>query len=400
MTRSTIPGLEKIEGAKSLTFLALRVCQPIGPFYSAVIPARKLVEVCFFDIRGLSQRDDFADFMGIQRELDDGRVADISRYVRTVDPSFPTAIVISVDERCAEFEVLESDEDGTPKLVRMTLSNFPEPEPGSDPVLYRDIARVIDGQHRIAGLIGFDGLCFDLNVSIFVGVDIATQASIFSTVNLAQTKVNKSLVYDLYSYEKTRSPEKTCHEVASLLDRENRSPFYQRIKRLGVATDGRFGETLSQATFVKWLLPYISRDVLADRDASKRGKPFPTMPDRYREQLFLREFFVTDRDEVIADLMWNYFAAVAEKWEEAWGKTGRGWVLNKTAGYTGLMRFLKPCYYYLRGARGKAPTKQDFARVFEKIEISDAAFRSENIRPGTSGERYVFDLLMSSGALA
>jgi hypothetical protein len=48
------------------------------------------------------------------------------------------------------------------------------------------------------------------------------------------------------------------------------SPFKNRIKRLGVATDGRFGETLSQATVVKGILPYISDDPLEDRDRGKR----------------------------------------------------------------------------------------------------------------------------------
>ena len=83
---------------------------------------------------------------------------------------------------------------------------------------------------------------FEVNVAIFIGVDIADQAAIFSTVNLAQTKVNRSLVYDLFEYSKTRSPEKTCHDVAVLLDRVPESPFFEKIKRLGVATEGRFGE--------------------------------------------------------------------------------------------------------------------------------------------------------------
>lgn len=82
--------------------------------------------------------------------------------------------------------------------------------------------------------------------------------------------MNKSLAYDLFEYAKTRSPEKTCHEIVVALDKLSDSPFQGRIKRLGVATEGRFGETLSQATIVKGLLPYISKDPLSDRDAGKR----------------------------------------------------------------------------------------------------------------------------------
>ncbi len=390
--RVKIPGLELMEGRRSLTFYALKISQPIGDFYSAVIPADRLAEICYFDIRGLTQRDDFAEFMGIQRELDAKRVADIKRYVRTLDPSFPTAIVLAVDEHCATFEQVEISPGAAgerSRVVRMTLKNYPDRSEGLDPVLYRDIARIIDGQHRIAGLLGYSGPAFDLNVSIFVGADIATQASIFSTVNLAQTKVNKSLVYDLFSYAETPSPEKTCHEVAMVLDSEPKSPFYKRIKRLGVATEGRFTETLSQAAFVKGLIPYVSKDVLADRDAAKRGKPYPhaSHPD-----LILRPYFVEGKDEIIVDLLWDYFDAVKHRWPTAWDKTGRGWVLNKTAGYAGLMRLLKPCLAAL-SKKNSLPSRQDFDRLFAVSKLGDDAFESSNIRPGTSGEKYVFDLL-------
>lgn len=389
------------EDLRRISLYAFRVRQPIGDFYSAVVPSAKLVDICFFDIRGLTQREDFADFMGIQRELDRKRVSEIQRYVRTLDPSFPTAIVLAVDERCAvvEEDVCREMVDGPtqPQLVRLTLQNYPEPEEGLDPILFRDIARVIDGQHRIAGLIDYDGPPFDLNVSIFIGADIATQASIFSTVNLAQTKVNKSLVYDLFSYAHTRSPEKTCHDVSVVLDREPKSPFFKRIKRLGTVTDGRFGETLSQAAFVKGLIGYLSRDILADRDAGKRNRAFPKPEPRYAEQLIFREFFTSSRDEVIAGIMWNYFDAVREKWPIAWEKTGRGWVLNKTAGYAGLMRFLKPAYVAL-SANNELPTKADFLRIMSGIQVPDDAFMSEKIRPGTSGEKYVYELLMGGFA--
>jgi len=386
------------EDRKSFSIYAFRVRQPIGDFYSAVVSSQRLVDICYFDIRGLTRKEDFADFMGIQRELDTKRVSEIQRYVRTLDPSFPTAIVLSVDESSALIDENVCEEIGnaanSPQLVRLTLSNNPEPEEGADPILYRDIARVIDGQHRIAGLVGYDGPPFDLNVSIFIGADIATQASIFSTVNLAQTKVNKSLVYDLFSYAHTRSPEKTCHDVAVVLDRERESPFFKRIKRLGTVTEGRFGETLSQATFVKGLIGYISRDVLADRDAGKRNRPFPAPSSRHADQLILRDFFTSGQDEKIAQIMWNYFDAVREKWPDAWSRTGRGWVLNKTAGYAGLMRFLEPAYRTLR-TNAAVPTKDDFSRIFRSIDVGDDAFRSENIRPGTSGEKYIYELMMA-----
>jgi DGQHR domain-containing protein len=117
------------------------------------------------------------------------------------------------------------------------------------------VASIIDGQHRLKGREEAHKDEFEVPVSIFIGADDATEAMLFSIVNLAQTKVNRSLVYDLFSVAQSRSPEKTCHEVVVALDRMEESPFQNRIKRLGVATDGRFGEALSQVTAVKGILP-------------------------------------------------------------------------------------------------------------------------------------------------
>jgi DGQHR domain-containing protein len=77
-------------------------------------------------------------------------------------------------------------------------------------------AFVLDGQHRLAGLQhrDRDKPPFEVNVSIFVGADIADQAEIFSRVNLAQTKVNKSLTFDLLEYAKEKSPHKVAHDIA------------------------------------------------------------------------------------------------------------------------------------------------------------------------------------------
>src|SRR6185436_13580442 len=82
-----------------------------------------------------------------------------------------------------------------------------------------DVAHILDGQHRIEGLKnGFsdphsNADRFELNVVIFVDLDMDDQSMVFATVNKAQTKVNKSLVYDLFAYAKTRSPQRTAHSI-------------------------------------------------------------------------------------------------------------------------------------------------------------------------------------------
>src|SRR3954449_201724 len=68
------------------------------------------------------------------------------------------------------------------QFYELTLSNRPGDFDDSETVLFREIARVIDGQHRIAGLKDYTGTpdAFQVNVAVFVGADIADQANIFS----------------------------------------------------------------------------------------------------------------------------------------------------------------------------------------------------------------------------
>ena len=121
--------------------------------------------------------------------------------MKSIDATFPTSIVLAVKGECAEFE------DGN-----LTLSESVDAETG-EVISFAEVASILDGQHRVEGLKEANADDFEVPVSIFVDADISDQAYIFATVNLAQTKVNKSLVYDLLDYATARSPQEalmTC----------------------------------------------------------------------------------------------------------------------------------------------------------------------------------------------
>jgi len=380
------------EDPKSISFLSLKIRQPIGDFYIASINFRDLCDITHFDVRRMLRDErEVETYLGIQRPLSDKRVEEIKTYVNTVDATFPTAVIIAVEAVCVE----RDEQTGI-----MTLSNYVGIDIEEDKqILFRDIARVLDGQHRLAGLKnGYEGDVFEINVAIFISIDIAEQASIFSTVNLAQTKVNKSLAYDLFALAKSRSPQKTCHNIAVALDQNDKSPFYKRIKRLGVATDGRFNETITQATFVQALLPYISPKPQADRDLFKRGKkPDPAGADELKKYIF-RNMFLAEKELEIADIVWNFFDAVREKWPVAWNHGGKGLMLNKTNGFKALTRFLRPAYLYLTSP-GSVPSKDDFITILSRIVINDNDFTVERFKPGTSGEAELYRTLMQESKL-
>lgn len=376
---------------KSLIIPVFPVRQKIGTFYTGVVSATKLLEICKFDFRRIHDRGGRKEFLGIQREIKPKRIREIAKYIGTSDAVFPTSIVISVDERCASLV----EHDG---YWQLELAAFVDPEDKRINIPFDSIASIIDGQHRLKSFEDLGDLVFDLPVSIFVGVDDAIEATIFSTVNLAQTKVNRSLVYDLFSLDRTRSPEKTAHDIAVALDGLAESPFKDRIKRLGSATEGRFGETLSQATVVKGILPYISKDPLTDRDIGKRIGFWPdaSASDFATRPLYV--FFQRDEDEKILANVMNFFMAVSKRWPVAWERTGQGAVLNKTNGYNALMRFFKKAYLHSTSTP-TVVTEMEFAQILNRSNLEDDDFNTDRYVPGSSGASKLYKELMETTSI-
>ena len=200
-------------GMSKIIVPVLEVRQPIGNFYLGVIEARDLVAISFSDIRRQDGRD-LERYIGIQRDLSEGRVGEIKKYVKNADACFPTGIILSISN---EHIVPTTTVDGFPALAINRNS---------------EIAKIIDGQHRIAGFDGFEGEPFYLNVTIFVDMVLEDQAMVFATINLKQTKVTKSLASDLYEFADARSPQKTGHNIAKLMNFKEGSPLNKFIKIL------------------------------------------------------------------------------------------------------------------------------------------------------------------------
>jgi DGQHR domain-containing protein len=371
--------------SEKLVFPCIKITQPIGTFYIGSIPAMDLCEVTWVDVRRIEGERGFETYLGIQRPLSPRRVKEIEGYVNSPDACFPTAVILDVPGNCVTFD----ETRGT-----MTLSSYEDPEDPENNIEYRQIAKVIDGQHRIEGLRNFGNDKFEINVSIFVDMDISDQAYLFSTVNLAQTKVNRSLVYDLYELAKTRSPQKSCHEMAVALDKHEDSPFYQRIKRLGVATEGRFIETITQATFVQAMLKYISTDPMADRNLYLLKKRPPLAHKDELTKLIFRNMFINEKDLEITDVVWNYFDAVRKRWPKAWKE--KEFMLGKTNGFRGLMRFLPSAYLSL-GNPGNVPKAEEFYALLKEIDLNENDFTTEVFKPGTSGESLLYKTLLKKG---
>ncbi len=366
----------------TITAKALRICQPIGEYYLVAMQAQDLVKVSYADVRKLEDSE-LDSYMGINRRLTPGRVKQLRSYVNTHDATFPTSIILAVEEKNVSYD----QSNGEINLIASTEDGLER------------IAKIIDGQHRIAGLLELDEkIEFELGVAIFVGTDLATQANIFATVNLAQTKVNRSLAYDLLDYERKRSPQKSAHHITVALDQIEGSPFYRRIKRLGVATSGRQEETLTQAVVVEMLLRFMTNDPMGDRDTFFRRLKLEKPSDTDLVRMPFRGFFLQENEEDITRILLSYFSAVKSTWPNSWADLeSQGNVLPKTNGFRALMRFLKQAYARIWKDRiGLVPSQEDFENILAEVELSDDDFNVENFPAGTSGESRLFNFLMDS----
>ncbi|MEZ9078274.1 DGQHR domain-containing protein [Vibrio cyclitrophicus] len=371
----------------------LKLTQPIGEFYCCVMKASELTSISFSDVRKLKDEneDGIDSYLGIQRKLSPPRVKKIKEYITSVDATFPNSIIVAIPEKYI------STKDG---VLSITFSEE-----------YRGkVAKVLDGQHRLAGFEDTDGKYenkkgnrkdFELLVTIFVEADLHTQSQVFTMVNQSQTKVNKSLVYDLEALALARSPFRSCHQIAIVMNERDDSPFYRRIKRLGIKTKGVDGELLTQAAFVDNLVkliskkPSLDRDILLGKKKGFLGLKDDKLPDRKRNDfkvLVFRKSFIEKDDAAIAANVINYFSAVNERWPDAWDKKNKKSVLNKTVGLISLMRMLRLIVNKLvddgEVEYGDVIKKDEYIKVLNKVKVECEYFTNVDAVSRNAGLMY------------
>lgn len=369
--------------------------QPIGTFYVGKISWQDLLDISYSEKRRIinEENNETASYFGIQRELSDKRLKEISQYVSYQDATFPSSIVLaipSITKIDEENEFINVNFDEEFKKLKIRKDN--------------KIAHIIDGQHRIFGLEKYKidnpllapALNFELIVSIFVDIDDDNQSMVFATINKAQTKVNKSLVYDLFELAKTKSPQRTAHNIVKLLNEEKGSPFLGMINRLGKANDP-LRETITQATIVENILKYISQNPMKDRDILKRGKKLSLADEKESKIRFFRNWFIYGEDEKIARIIWNYFSAIKRKWPLAWGTS----ILTKSTGIIAFLKFLQPLINKI--GVNRIISEDEFYEIISKIEIKDGIgiegdFNTIRYIPGAKGQSNLYkELIEKSG---
>lgn len=344
----------------SLTLMEIE--QPIGSFYFGKIRMSELRKIAEINRRGANH--------GTQRQLKDKKVDDIAYYCKDPDAIFPTPIIVSIDSN-KHLEPIGND------LFRVDLDEETEK------------AEIIDGQHRFEGIKQSSLEEISLPIVVMFNLNDSEKAYIFSTINNNQAKVDKSLIFDLFGVAETRSPYKTCHEIARMLNTNPLSPYCGKIKMLEKRQSEE--ETLSQGTFVTHLLKLITSN--ANKDAIDNKNENEILDNH---NYVFRKYYINNQDAIIARILFNYFQAAKEVFLQEW--VDDSYILTKTTGYSALIRALK--VLVPAGEQKGDLSKDYFKKVFlkvkellesEKKELSIASFPS-----GAVGEKMLADYIIKA----
>ncbi|MGY6205336.1 DGQHR domain-containing protein [Paraburkholderia strydomiana] len=224
---------------------AIRVQQPMGMFYVAVLPARLLLDVAYSDALSATSRvDDVGyDLTGTQRLPQPKRLQPIADYINRADAAFPNSIILAANFRQEDGLIEDGDslDDDVRKESEDRQWTVEERNEGDCCTLTipsgEKLAAIIDGQHRLFAFTAAstDHLDMSLVCSIYLDLPKPFQAQIFATINSTQKPVDKSLTYELFGYnleEETEpywSPDKLAVFLARRLGTDKVSPLKGRI---------------------------------------------------------------------------------------------------------------------------------------------------------------------------
>lgn len=340
--------------------------QPIGTFLLAAVNASDVIHISKVDPRKFDT-EKLETYAGPQREPSWKRIKDIAEYCKTVDATFPTPILLSINTG----NYLIND-----NVIEITG---------------QAVADIVDGQHRVLG-IKESGKANDFTLPVVFLLDATEEekALIFAIINGKQTKVPASLIYDLFGVSEKRSPQKTAHEIARSLNSDLESPFYRRLKMLGKKSPGTI-ESLSQGTFVKALLPLISSDPIRDMDLIKRDEKPPIQND-----CVFNEYWRNDQDHIILKILGNIFTAIKETWADDWNSPEKS-ILSKAIGFSGIMRAMPNL---IRHGKDRKDLSGDFFlsichKVQQEMQQRGVSFSHSDFSTA-AGEARIRDLFLSA----
>jgi DNA phosphorothioation-associated DGQHR protein 1 len=355
---------------------ALRVEQPLGLFYVAILPARLLLDVAYSDVLSASMvlDKDAYELDGTQRIVSQTRLTQIAEYINRADAAFPNSIIIAANFR-REDGLIEDAPDDEDAVVDEPVAgakqkgevaktkpidrrwDVVEEEDGCFRLTIptRDkLAAIIDGQHRLFGfaLANPERLDMSLMCSIYLDLPKPYQAQLFATINSTQKRVDKSLTYELFGYnveqeaEELWTPDKVAVFLSRRLATDAQSPLKGRIviapKKDAALTKlaANAAWRVSTAVVVEGIMrlftsnPKRDTALMLEKSRKKRRELATLRNDRSP----LRRLYLESQDAVIYKMVSNYLLACEKVF---WSNTANESFITKTVGVQALFDILR-----------------------------------------------------------
>ncbi|MFA0162135.1 DGQHR domain-containing protein [Vibrio splendidus] len=369
-------------------FLAFRVDQPFGSFYTVKLTAEFLLE------RSYSKSADLVgdEITGGQRKLRSKRIDEISDFIDSDEASFPNSIILAANYNSDD---VFADEDvrWTVEVINEELSLYKLKVPSE-----MKICSVVDGQHRLFSFERAKNKGMQLNCSLFLDLVPSLQASVFATINFNQAPVDKSLAYNLFGYQLGHtdseywSPDLLAVNMCRFFSEKEDSFFYGHINyRLAQRNvkDGYW--VISTASFVDGVVSLMSKKPKEDRYKINRkgvlglaGRKALNSDENYP----LRQYYISGNDEAIKQAIDMFFSSLQEVFKI---KDADKHVLVSTIGIKALFNILSD-YLKINGVSKKAlsEVKKCFVRL-KKVDLKNRDFFASS----TKGQRRLYNCIYS-----
>lgn len=328
-------------------FPALRIEQPLAPFFVVSIKADQLLDITFSE--PLEYKSETGEMIGNQRRIDHKRLSQIGNYIDTVEMTFPNCIIMSVNQNESGFIIEEKNERW--EVVHKDGMYF------LDIPLSGKSASIIDGQHRINGFIHSknpERLKMDLVCAVFFELPNPYQAYLFATINGNQKRVDKSLALEQFGYyvadepSQAWTPEKLAANITRKLNFSENSPLHGLIKLSPIFNNEDFIDynqtnwIISTATMMEGIISLISSNYKRDRIEMMHKRIFKgrdrEMLSSIKDSSPLRKDYLDNKDQFIEKIIFDFFSSVKMN---LWNKSTPNSYIKKTVGVQALFELLK-----------------------------------------------------------
>jgi DNA phosphorothioation-associated DGQHR protein 1 len=344
---------------------ALRIEQPLGVYFVAILKASTLLDVAYSDVLSAHLRPGEAAYEldGTQRLVQPKRLQVIADYINRTDAAFPNSIILAANFRKSDGLIEDDDESDGDEIdehqTELAKKSWTIEEQADGCCKLHiptgeKLAAIIDGQHRLFAFAQARParLNMDLLCSVFIDLPKPIQAQLFATINSTQKPVDKSQTYELFGYnvedeeEAYWSPDKLAVFLARKLGIDENSPLKGRIvvapKKDDALTKLAAGIPwkVSTAVVVEGIMrlyttnPKKDTTNLLEGERKRRASLRPLRKDKSP----IREAYLASQDAVIYTMVLNYLIACEKLF---WSKAKAGSFIVKTVGIQALLDILR-----------------------------------------------------------